>query len=203
MDMTKNDSYWKNRELDWEDAYWNPEHPHRKMLVEVLKDYPFQSVLEIGCGAGVNLWNIKEAFPDVSLAGCDINSDAIEFAKTKLPDADLKVGNAEALPFHGGKYDLILTDAMLIYIHPNRIRRVLREIRRVGSRGGIVCFIEFHSKSLAKRLGLRLTSRYFAYDYQKILKAQYFKGIRIFKLGKDKWPGQPWESFGSLILAVI
>ncbi len=208
MSSKRNNKYWKNRKINWEQAYFNLDHPHREMLMKVLKLYPFESVLEIGCGAGANLYNIKKNFPKAGVSGCDINEDAIKTAKEKLPEADLKVGNAINLPFHGGKFDLILTDACLIYSGTDKIKRVLREIRRVGSRKGSVMFIEFHSESWFKRMFLRIMSnnRYFAYDYKKLLLKNYFKGIRVFKINEKQWPGHPWSgkgSYGYLILAII
>lgn len=203
--LSKNDKYWIERKIDWKSHYFNLKHPHRKMLIEVLRQHLFEKVLEIGCGAGANLHLISKEF-GAGVSGCDINEDAIEFAKEKIPEGDLKVGNATELPFHGGKFDIVLTDACLIYIEPARIKRVLREIRRVGSRRGAVIFIEFHSKNPLKRLALRMTSRYYAYDYHKLLAGQFFKGIQTFKIGEEQWPGQPWsgkESYGYLIKAVI
>jgi len=242
--LTKNDKYWRKRKIDWERAYWR-EHPHRELLIEVLKSTKFEKLLEIGCGAGINLYLAKKAIPGIKIAGCDINEDAVKTAREKLMGADfekgkividrdydfekgkividrdypdwekllikeprvedieIRAGNATELPFHGASFDIIMTDACLIYIPPKNIGRVLREIRRVGSRRGVVVFIEFHSQNPLKRLALRATTRYYAYDYEKLLKDYYFKHIKVKKLTKEYWEGEPWETYGYLITATI
>ena len=200
MSLTKNDKYWKERCINWETHYWSPQHPHRDLIINALKGVRVKSVLEIGCGAGANLYRIKQAFPDTEISGCDINEDAIKTAKEKLPGADLKVGSIYELPFNGEFYDLVLTDAMLIYVGPDKIKRALREIRRVGY--DKMMFVEFHSNSLIKRLGLKLTSRYYTYDYEKLLIENYFKHITINKIPREIWKGEPWTTFGYLITAV-
>ena len=195
-----NNKYWKGRKINWDTHYWSPNHAHRDMIIDALKKVNLKSVLEIGCGAGANLHRIKQAFPNVDISGCDINVDAIAMAKKKLPDADLKVGSILDLPFNGEFYDLILTDAMLIYIGPEKIRRAFREIRRVGYEK--MMFVEFHSESWLKRKALSLTSRYNAYDYKKLLKKYYFKSVRVRKIPKEVWNGEPWLTYGNIITAL-
>ena len=81
MSTSKNNKFWKTRQIDWKSHYWNLDHPHRQRIIEIIRKYPVKSVLEIGCGAGANLYNIKKAFPEIKIAGCDINPDAIQTAK--------------------------------------------------------------------------------------------------------------------------
>ena len=222
MSIRKNNKYWTDRKINWITHYWNLDHPHRGMLIDILKTCKFSEVLEIGCASGANLYNIKKEFPDVKIAGCDISKDAIDTANVKfgeeydndkfniptidgIAEIDFRVGGMENLPFNGMAFDMILTDACLIYSSKKNFHRVMREIRRVGSGRAQVMFLEFHHKSWFKRLALRIMSkgRYTAYDYRKMLEKYHFKGIRIFKISKEKWPGQPWEEYGNLILAYI
>lgn len=234
----QNEEWWKKRKINWETHYFTPNHKHRKLLVDILKTSPPRNVLEIGCGCGANLYAIKRAFPDVNIAGCDINKDAIETAKRMfenaeftgkktdysnykenprrkdfkelaggayykepaIPEIEFKVGNIDAIPFHGESYDLVLTDACLIYIGPDKIRRALREIKRVGYNN--MMFVEFHSNSWLKRSALRVVSGYYAYNYQELLERYYFKHIKIHKIPKEVWPGKPWQEFGVVITCV-
>ena len=210
-------SYWTNRKLNWGQAYWTPGHPHRQIFVDMLRTSPPKHILEIGCGAGANLFLLKKAFPSALIAGCDINPEAIETAKKMFKDYDqeeklgqpkeegpevcFKVGSVEAIPFHGDTFDLVLTDACLIYVGPDKIRRALREIRRVAYEK--VMFCEFHSESWWKRTALKITSGYNAYDYEKLLGKYFFKYIRLSKIPKEVWPGEPcWETFGTIATAL-
>jgi 2-polyprenyl-3-methyl-5-hydroxy-6-metoxy-1,4-benzoquinol methylase len=55
-------------------------------LQEVIQQYLREGdkILDIGCGAGAYLLNIKGNF---ELTGIDINDDMVQVAKSKLPDA--------------------------------------------------------------------------------------------------------------------
>ena len=237
MSTRQNEQYWIQRKIDWVYHYWSPEHSHRKVIIDILKDHPVKNVLEVGCGAGANLYNIKKEFSETRIAGCDISEDAIATAnkifseitteeKSNAPikyeehpsrkekrelgelhlsepyvnEIEFKVGSADAIPFNGDSFDLILTDAMLIYIGQDKIDRVFREIRRVGYNKFI--FLEFHSTSFWKRLGLKMTSKYTAYDYGKLLEKYHFKHIRIMKMSKEMWAGEPWATYGNIITAI-
>ena len=62
--------YWKNRKIDWNQAYMNPDHPHRQIIVDKLRQFGiFRSLLEVGCAAGANLYKIKLAYPGAPTRG--------------------------------------------------------------------------------------------------------------------------------------
>lgn len=223
--------------MDWEKSYFTPDHPHRKMFLDLLENEPAKAVLEVGCAVGANLWNIKQASPSTQVAGCDLNPSAIKtaqsiFANTVFPQkktdfskwkdaarreivresigegklktsddtltgADFKVGNILEIPFHGETFDLVITDACLIYISPSRMHRALRELRRVGYKRFIFC--EFHSTAIWKRILTKLATGYNVYNYLDLLTDNYFKDIKFYKIPQESWSGQPWEEFGYFI----
>lgn len=225
--------YWKNRRINWKDSYFNIDHPHRKLLIDILKNDPPGSVCEVGCASGANLWNIKKEFPNCKIAGCDVSLDAIETAKEiffganlpktgeqdmsqhpnfknldglipkelmhlpNLTDIEFKVGAFDAIPFHGESYDLILTDAALMYVCPQEMARALREIRRIGYKRMI--FIELHSTNWFKRKVLNLGRHYWAYNYFQLLRDSYFKHVECVKIPYETWPHEPWKTFGYII----
>jgi SAM-dependent methyltransferase len=210
--------YWKDRKIDWKSHYFNPSHPHRKMILDLIKTSPngVRSILEIGCGAGANLYNIKKAFPQARVCGCDLNPDAIKTAqeifkefKTTDPinvpldyikEIDFRVGGIDAIPFHGEYFDLVITDAMMIYIDKSNLDRAIREIRRVGYEKFIFC--ELHSNNWFKRLGLKLARGYNVYDWNKLLKKYNFKAGRVSKIPTEVWPDEPWRTFGNVMTAL-
>jgi SAM-dependent methyltransferase len=69
----------------WE-SYWETrDAPYRTELVAALRRVPpFTTLLEVGCGPGVNLWRVLEAFPDVDLTGFDLSDRAIENGRAKF-----------------------------------------------------------------------------------------------------------------------
>ncbi|MEK7403978.1 MAG: class I SAM-dependent methyltransferase, partial [Acidobacteriota bacterium] len=122
----------KLQELRWrmhrvyEDSHGDP---HRAFLTERIGRFaPFESILEVGCSCGSNLVALALAYPDVKLYGVDISARAIRAAKRALArkDADgtaaLFVGRADDLHgFADKSVDIVLTDATLMYVGPDRI----------------------------------------------------------------------------------
>jgi methylase of polypeptide subunit release factors len=39
------------------------------------------SVVELGCGCGLNLWQLKQAFSDLEFAGADFSANAVTIAR--------------------------------------------------------------------------------------------------------------------------
>lgn len=93
------------------------------------------SVLDVGCGPGLLLRALAERDPEMSLAGLDISPEMIRVAKEVLEArADLRVGDAEALPWDDDWFDyLFCVDSFHHYPHPER---ALSEMQRVLKRGG-------------------------------------------------------------------
>jgi trans-aconitate methyltransferase len=173
--------YWKNRKINWVESYLNPDHPHRKLIVETLRQFKFRSVLELGCAAGANLYNIKKAFPWADIGGIDWNADAIETAKKVFPGASVfQVGEATDVYLGTKGADIILTDMAYIYLDRKNFAKAIQEAKRTARNGVIFC--EFHSPSYLKRIALKAVSGYNAYDYQQTLTEAGFHDIQMRKL---------------------
>ena len=87
-------------------------------------------VADVGCGAGVALLAMAEAFPASTFAGFDISQHAIHRARTVLAERGLDnvtfhVAEAEELPDEA--YDLVLTfDCLHDMAHPDRAITAIR-----------------------------------------------------------------------------
>ncbi len=65
------------------------------------------SVLDAGCGEGETLERLASILPPAPV-GIDLNPESIEFAKARLPEARLSVGNLLDLPFEDSSFELVL-----------------------------------------------------------------------------------------------
>ena len=195
--------YWQNRKLDWKaeiDLTWN--HPHRNIISHFLKRLNWFSLIEIGCGAGANLANIVRNIPNRQLGGVDLNADAIAYASKRFEGGMFKVDSGEDIMMSDKSCDVVLSDMMLIYIGPNKIKRYLAEMKRIGRK--YVVFCELHSTSFWKRLWLRLTSGYNAYNYKKLLDKVGFYDVLYYKLRPEDWDGfEPQRSYAHIFIARI
>src|SRR5687767_10512176 len=68
----------------WQDMErYNPtaRHLEREIIKLVRGAMPLKSLMEAGCGMGVNLKPLREAFPDLKLTGTDLSDDILKIAK--------------------------------------------------------------------------------------------------------------------------
>jgi SAM-dependent methyltransferase len=96
----------------------------------ILEDFGIQSVLEVGCGTGRSLEWIRSHSPHVRLSGVELSTEMLARAKAKLPEAELRIGNAEALDFPDGSRDLVLATGVMH--HADHPRAIIDEMFRVA-----------------------------------------------------------------------
>src|SRR6266516_1078971 len=102
-----------------------------------LQRIPFdagQHVLDIGCGAGSFLRLVVER--GGAPHGIDASEALIVFARTRLPDADLRVGDMEDLPWEEDTFDLVT--GFNSFFFADDMVAALREAGRVAKPGTAV-----------------------------------------------------------------
>jgi SAM-dependent methyltransferase len=90
--------------------------------------------LDIGCGTGVFTRLISRRCSPTSLAAIDPAPAQIEEAHRRSPDVDFRIGDAMALPFVQGEFDVVAS-ALVINFIPD-LGRGLAEMHRVLRPGG-------------------------------------------------------------------
>lgn len=192
--------WWANRKINWKDHYMNPNHPHRLLLVEVLKHLNWMSLLEVGCGAGANLVKIVQMLPGRQVGGVDINPDAIAFAETQFTGALLKVNPADDIILSDQATDVILSDMFMIYVTPSRMKKHLDEFKRLARHHVVFC--EFHSESWWERLVVKWKEGYNVYNWPKLLEKNGYYDVQMYKLPKESWPeSNLQQKYGYIIVA--
>jgi len=91
-------------------------------------------VLDVGCGVGAFLRLVAER--GGSPHGIDASEALIAFARTRLPHADLRIGEMEALPWGDDTFDLVT--GFNSFFFANDMIAALREARRVARSGAPV-----------------------------------------------------------------
>jgi SAM-dependent methyltransferase len=89
---------------------------------------PGWRVLDIGCGVGAFLRLVAER--GGTPHGLDASESLIAFARDRLPDADLRVGEMERLPWTDDSFDLVT--GFNAFFFANDMVNALREARRVA-----------------------------------------------------------------------
>lgn len=124
-------------------------YPH---ALEKLHLFPYHSVLDVGCGTGAVLLTLVEQDQgDLTLAGIDLSPEMVNIAQKKMKGrADLRVGDAEQLPWPDNSFDVVLClDSFHHYPHPER---ALLEMRRVAKASGQLILGDFWAPSPLRQL---------------------------------------------------
>lgn len=179
-------------------------HPHRSFFLSKILNYSkINSFLEIGCGDGPNLYLVSKKFPNSKITGIDINPWSIEngikwLKHEGVSNIKLSVGKADKLEeFHDDSFDIVFTDAVLMYIGPDKIRKVMKEMIRIAKHGLI--FVEWHSFDSENSLGVY--ERHWRRNYEVLLK-EFIpnNNVSIFKLPDGGgFNDELWNKFGALI----
>ncbi len=66
-----------------------PLHPVVQVTYEALLRLSPASVIEVGCGGGDHLHNLRLLRPSIELFGCDISKEQLDFARERHPELDV------------------------------------------------------------------------------------------------------------------
>ena len=121
------------------DQYHFEKLHHLLRLVD-FDGYRGRSVLEVGCGAGVDLARFAKGGAEVT--GVDLAPSAIELARANFSQQGLlgrfEVADGEHLPFPDNSFDLVYAHGVVQYTaNP---RQLVEECRRVVKPGGEAVF---------------------------------------------------------------
>jgi ubiquinone/menaquinone biosynthesis C-methylase UbiE len=112
--------------------------PHRQHLINlILKNKKIKKILELGCGDGVNLRIISKKNKLLELHGVDINRYNVMSGFQSNRKLNLNINfyqaNIKKLKmFEDNKFDIVFTDAALMYISNNNIKQTIEEAIRVS-----------------------------------------------------------------------
>lgn len=99
---------------------------------------PGVHVLDAGCGTGGFLRWVLDCNPSASVAGVDIGADAIDLARTRVPEAKLHATPLRSLPFSDEQFDVVVSKDVLQHVPEDDVQLSLRELYRVLKPGGML-----------------------------------------------------------------
>jgi SAM-dependent methyltransferase len=140
---------------EWDEIYrryplnqlgWELGKP-RPILVEFVEKglIPMGKALDLCCGAGTNTVYLAEKGFEVT--GIDISPTALEFAKAKAAQAEVKIDfsvqNFVELPFRDGIFNFVFDMGCFHHVEPSDRHKFILGVHRVLKTGGVymlTCF---------------------------------------------------------------
>jgi ubiquinone/menaquinone biosynthesis C-methylase UbiE len=112
----------------------------------------------------------------------------------------LSVGKADDLrQFRDKGFDVVFTDAVLIYVGPDKIKKVVKEMLRVA-RKALIFFEYYDFDSGSNPLGIY--AGHWKRDYAMLLREFLPKDkIMVTRLPEELWADEKWQKCGAVIEA--
>lgn len=137
-----------------------------------------ESILDVGCGKGFMLYDFKRLMPDVTVAGIDISSYAIENALPGV-QSNLLVANARDLPFDDDSFDVVISINTIHNLELDDCKQALREIARVARAHAFITVDAWRTEHEHQRLlQWNLTARTFMHvdDWKRLFEEVDYRG---------------------------
>ena len=131
--------------MNYDEDFWNKyaeENESRnndeftKFLTDLARSLRCTSILEIGCGTGIDLRKFDDSF---EIHGVDLNKLALEIAKKNIPNGKFYKENITKLPFEDGSIYFVFTHKLLNYLDDNTLDNGISEMFRVAKRYIVNC----------------------------------------------------------------
>jgi ubiquinone/menaquinone biosynthesis C-methylase UbiE len=128
----------------WAANYDKPGNPlidaEQPVVHGIVRPLPAGRALDAACGTGRHAAFLASQGWDV--VGVDTTPAMLDVARTKLPDAELHVGDLHALPLDDASVDLTVCALALCHIEP--LEPAVAELARVTRPGGHVVLSDMH-----------------------------------------------------------
>ena len=115
-------------------SHWAEEYAH----IADYFDTPLETLLDLGCGTGLELTSIYQKFPSVKITGIDLSEDMMDRLRVKYADKDINLILADyfAYPLEAEKYDAALSFETLHHFKYLKKQKIYEKLFKTIKRGG-------------------------------------------------------------------
>lgn len=112
--------------------------PTAKKIIKKYKLNNQSKILDVGCGKGFLLYEIKKILPDIYIRGFDISKYGIKKSKPEIKKYLFVRDVRKKIPFKENFFDLVFSFNCLHNLEIFDLKKSLKEINRVGKKKFIV-----------------------------------------------------------------
>ena len=131
--MTYDKEFW-DAYADSNESRYNAEFA--KFIGDLTTSLRCASVLEVGCGTGIDLRLFSNT---IAVYGVDLNDRALDIARQNYGRGDFKNGTITSLPFDDSAVDMVFTHGLLNYLDEDTLTKGISEMYRVANRYIVNC----------------------------------------------------------------
>ena len=157
------------------DGRWKP------LAIKMIKFYKLKnnsSILDVGCGKGYLLYELKKILPGLKIKGFDISKYALKNSHPKIKKNLFRYLAQKKYPFKKKQFDLVVSLGVLHNLELKEVINTLKEIQRVGKRSYIMTESYKNDQQLFNLQCWALTCKTFLSvpGWKHIFKISKFKG---------------------------
>ena len=119
----------------------------RRELISGANIEPGHNILDLGCGTGTLVVNLKRQYVSAHVVGLDPDPKGLRRARLKAVRASVSVqldqGFADQLPYEKESFDHIFSSFMFHHLNEQERENMLREVRRVLKPAGLFHLVDF------------------------------------------------------------
>jgi SAM-dependent methyltransferase len=139
--MEKMDHFFAARVDGYDEHMLNNVLGCKEGYIEMTKLVPSscKSLLDLGCGTGLELDEILKVMPDIEITGIDLTQEMLDKLKEKHPNKSMHLicGSYFEVPFEAAKYDCIISfQTMHHFSHQAKID-LYKKIHQALTQGGV------------------------------------------------------------------
>ena len=109
--------------------------PVAEALIDFYNINEKSKILDIGCGKGFLLYELKLLIPKLEICGIDISEHGFNEAKDEIRPFLFKHRAQETLPFKDNEFDLVISLGTFHNLRLFELCKALSEMERVGNKG--------------------------------------------------------------------
>ncbi len=135
-----NDKQYNEFAEDFSESVSSPLISRNEFYKILGKDISNKTLLDVACGDGVDLVYYQKL--GVVVSGIDAAEGLVSIAKSKLPDADIRVGLFDNLPFDDNSFDVVVSKYAIQTSED--VQKALTEFTRVAKPGAMIVYLTVH-----------------------------------------------------------